>query len=535
MAVTIKITPSGASSLVQLPVVGVAPRSALLRRPAARAFDAAKSDRLNADWKVSNVGPNYDLRNALSIVRDKARDLVANDDYAKGFIRQKKVNIVGPHGFSLKINPTLSDEKFRDNARRIQDKFRLWCESEYCTLSQEHEFVDVQNSLITYAARDGEFCVRIIRDKRMKFGFTQQILPIELLDETYIDTLDNNRVVILGIEYDRVSMRRLAYWFRDVPLEMQVYGATALARGRMRIPADEIIHGFDSEFENQARGISWMVQSMNSMRMLSKYDEATLIAARMRATVGGFITSKGDLNPEFEGESEDEEGNKIFEVENGLFKTLPPNMEVAYSDNNFPSAQYEMYVQQNLRRQSVGLDVAGSVHSGNYKDVNFSSERARQIAVRDSYVVTQQWFIRKYLKRIGRIFMKEAYISGAITYPMAQEELYGYHVWSGRRWAYVNPQQEMAANAMKWSMGLKSISEMIMEGDGELEPQEVFAMIQADNKMAEKYGFQINGASKEANTITPPEDDPEDEPKDGEPEDEPTVEDPKKIKTEKKK
>jgi capsid protein len=193
-------------------------------------------------------------------------------------------------------------------------------------------------------------------------------------------------------------------------------------------------------------------------------------------------------------------------------------MEVAYSDNNFPSAQYAPFSQQNLRRQSVGLGVAGSVHSGNYSDVNFSSERARQIAIRDNYMGLQQWLIRRYLKKISRIFMNEAFLTGQINYPIAQESQYMYHVWSGRRWAYVNPEQDVNANAMKWSLGIKSISEMIQEGDGELETEEVFAQIAADRKLAAKYGFEIKADIKQPSAPpekTPdPEDDTEDEPKD---------------------
>lgn len=455
-------------------------------------YSAANNNRLNADWRLASVGPNHDLRYALETVRNRARDLVNNDDYAKGYIRQMKVNVIGPFGFTPRFNPADRDQKFRENTKRIKEKFFTWCEAEHCTLSGEKEFLDVQNLAITYAARDGEFAIRIIRDKRLRFGFTLQMLQIELLDELYTEFLPGNRVVILGIEYDRSTWRKTAFYFRDIPMESQVYGYLTTIGKRIRIPAEEIIYGFDQEYENQTRGISWMVQTMSAMKMLSAYDEATLINARMRAMLGGFIDADKDANPQaIKGEEEEGDENVSWELENGMWKMLPPGYKASYADNDFPSAQLQMFRDQNLRKQSVGLGTAGSVHSGNYSDVNFSSERARQIAVRDNYMLTQEWMIRRFYRVIGRIFLKEAYLTGEITYPLAQFDRYAKIIWAGRRWAYVNPEQEWNANQIAWNMNAKSISQMIIEGDSPFEPEEVFQQCADDVKALSALGLQV--------------------------------------------
>lgn len=455
-------------------------------------YSAANNNRLNADWRLASVGPNHDLRYALETVRNRARDLVNNDDYAKGYIRQMKANVIGPFGFTPRFNPKERDKKFRDNANRIKDKFFEWSEQENCSISGDKDFLDFQNLAMTYAPRDGEFAIRLIIDKKLKFGFALQMLQIELLDELYTDVLPGNRIVVLGIEYDKTTLRRTAFYFRNIPIETQVYGYITTVGGRQRIPAEEIIFGFDQEYENQSRGISWMVQTMSSMRMLSAYDESTLINARMRAMIGGFLNTDKDAQQVEKGDGEDADGNYSWELENGIWKQLPPGVTATYSDNDFPSAQYEMYVNQNLRKQSVGLGVAGSVHSGNYRDVNFSSERARQIAIRDNYMLIQEWLIRRLFKPIGKTFLREAYITGQITYPLSEFDRYAKILWSGRRWAYVNPEQEMNANQMAWQLKTKSVSQIIYESDSPYEPEEVFQMIEDDIAMAKKHGFEIS-------------------------------------------
>jgi lambda family phage portal protein len=487
MSLTVKISPTS----IDTASVAVAPRSASLRRMSGRGFNAGRIDRLNGDWRVSNSSPNADYRNALAIVRQKARDLAGNDDFGKNYLRQVETNVIGPYGFSLKINPRERDEKFRTNARRIQDAFREWCRPEHCSATGEQSFVKMQRMLFKGEARDGEYTVRVIRSRKFKFGFALQPIPVEMLDEEYNTTLPGNRFVVMGIEYDRATLRRTAYYFKDIPLENQVYGYLGAVREHTRIPAEEIIHGYEQEYVNQSRGISWMVQSMESMRHLSAYDGATLHNARARAMTGGFLeTTTPDADP-FEGDGEDEEGNTMFEIEDGVWKQLPAGLKATYPKDEYPSAQFGPFTDKNLQRQSAGLGVAGSVHSGNYSDVNYSSERARQGAVRDNFMMMQQHFIESFLTPVAEIFLSEAWLKGVISYPAAEMSRYTNHVWAGRRWPYVNPEQEMAANKIKYELRTKSISEMITEGDGDYEPEEVFQMIADDMAMLKKLGIPL--------------------------------------------
>ena len=107
----------------------------------------------------------------------------------------------------------------------------------------------------------------------------------------------------------------------------------------------------------------------------------------MRATFGGFLKRVGQnfVGAGYQGDQGTATGNYDMTLENGVWKELPIGYDIAYPDTDFPAGIYPDFVMRNLQKQSAGLGVAGSVHSGNYSDVNFSSERARQIAVRDNF------------------------------------------------------------------------------------------------------------------------------------------------------
>ena len=87
--------------------------------------------------------------------------------------------------------------------------------------------------------------------------------------------------------------------------------------------------------------------------------------------------------------------------------------------------------------------------------------------------------------------MAEAQLTGALDIRISEAAELTKVVWAGKRWAYVNPEQEVNANAMRFQMRTKSVSQMINESDDPYEPEEVFAMIQDDMDMAKQHGFEI--------------------------------------------
>ena len=51
----------------------------------ARKFQAARIDRLSADWFATAQSINEELRGDLDLLRRRGRDLVNNNDYARKF------------------------------------------------------------------------------------------------------------------------------------------------------------------------------------------------------------------------------------------------------------------------------------------------------------------------------------------------------------------------------------------------------------------------------------------------------------------
>jgi capsid protein len=68
-----------------------------------RAYDAARVSRLTSDWIFSHQSADREVRAGLEKIRQRARDLERNSDYARRYLSLVESNIVGKAGFSLRL------------------------------------------------------------------------------------------------------------------------------------------------------------------------------------------------------------------------------------------------------------------------------------------------------------------------------------------------------------------------------------------------------------------------------------------------
>ena len=60
-----------------------------------RAYAGAVSDRLTANWMSSQLSADAEIRGSLRKLRDRSREMVRNNPYAKQAKRTTQINVVG--------------------------------------------------------------------------------------------------------------------------------------------------------------------------------------------------------------------------------------------------------------------------------------------------------------------------------------------------------------------------------------------------------------------------------------------------------
>ncbi len=432
-----------------------------------RYFTGSKTTRLVNDWISELESINEALKYEFTQLLARSRELAANNDYVKGFLKRCVTNIVGPDGFTLQSRALKNNDPDDEVNNEIESKWYEWCNRKYASLDQKMSFVEIQKLAVKMWKRDGNVLVRkIINTDDNKFGFSLQLLDIDMLALKYNDELSNGNVVKMGVEYDK-SNKRVAYWlYLDKPsnnLLMHYY--YNIANGAVRIPSDEILHFYTYEFPDQVLGVPAVTQSLITLHNLRGYDEAAIINARAGAYKMGFIQSQPNAGivRQFEGQEVDENGNIISEFSPGIIEQLPQGLEFKGWDPSYPNNEYPGFIKAVLRRIATGLGVAYANWVGDLEAVNFSSMRSGLLDERDNWKDDQSSFVEGFLIPIYEEWLKYSIISGQINVSFFDYDRINKPEFIGRRWDWVDPRADIEAKVMAVKNNLITLTDVMAE------------------------------------------------------------------------
>jgi len=429
-------------------------------------YNGAKVDRLTADWiNVLSASQSKDkeIKNELSILRARARDLCNNNDYAKKYIRLVQANVIGPTGVKLQVKSKEYDEKKKKwiedklaNAK-IERAWADWCRAENCTVNGKLTFRQVCELIITHAARDGEMFTKYVKGKSVnKYGFALQLIEPDHVDERK-NIYNENEITVMGVKLDK-QRRPLGYYIKkDSPNRSNGSYETEF------VPADKMLHLYDPERADQTRGVTWMAQSIIRLKMLDGYEEASLVNARASAAQAGFFETDPETNLEYEGDEVDANGDMYMHLEAGVWQQLPPGVKAHSVNPEYPHPQHEMFVSRTLMGIASGLNVSYSSLSGDYSKANYSSERAAKLDERDQWKRIQGWFIDSFLNPVFSQWLSTALLSDQLTLPNDKYDKFNAPVWFARRWDWVDPQKDIEAKGKELELLLTTRTKIAAE------------------------------------------------------------------------
>lgn len=423
-----------------------------------RRFQAARIDRLSAEWIGTYASINEELRGDLDRLRARGRDLRNNNDYARKFCGMVETNMVGPAGFVMQSRVEGSSGKADKLANdAIEAAFLRW--QAVCDVAGRQSLRDMCETLVGGLPSDGEFLVRMVRgaDAQNEFNFALQLIDVDRIDTTYngVEHSTGN-TVIMGVEVDAYRRMVAIHIFEAHPND-----GPRTSRQRVRLPGENLIHGFKVERAEQVRGIPWMASGMLSLHHLGGFMLAAVLAAEHGANHFGFFTQTGDATPgTLPIGAEEDDGTAISTSQPGIYDTLPPGFDFKAHESKYPNEVFGPFVKTALQRVASGWRVSYHALANDLEGVNFSSIRSGTLDERDRWASDQQWFIDILLKRVRAEWMVMSVLSNAITLPngsplpSAKFVNLAAHDWLGRRWEWVDPLRDMNARIAGVGAGL---------------------------------------------------------------------------------
>lgn len=468
-----------------------APRRKLFSRMMAGMFKSSFVDP-NDKWVAIPMPPDQYITMRQPALVARSREQWSNNDYVRGYVRRCRQNIVGAHGIKLQAKATLANGKADKNANdAIESAWKEWGKRGNCDVTGTMSWRGLQALAIEHAARDGEFIFRKVRGADAgPFGFALQLIDPQRLQVRYEDYKFGNsgNFIRNGIEFNRYG-KPVAYHFASTDEFDSYFYYSISGKGFVRVPADDVIHGFVQEMASQRRGIPWTATGLFRMHHLQGFEDAAVQNARASASKMGFIQYREGFGPEAE-EGEDVAGS--INAEPLSFHELPEGAEISKWDPQYPSGEFAVFQKAMLRGASTGWGVAYNSLANDLEGVNFSSIRDGKVDERDNWKELQEWLIEALCIPVFEDWLKIALLSEKITNkygkPLPASKIANYKQahHQGRRWAWIDPKSDATAKTTEIRAGLASPSQVIRETGRD--PATVYQEIADDIDMLKAAG-----------------------------------------------
>ena len=477
--------------------------------PRRRMYQGAQFSRLTADWVTSNTSADSEVYGSAQKLRDRARQLCRDNDYARQALRAIEGNVIGQGiPFQSQVRMQRGGKLDTGINDAIEAAWKRWSYAQHCHTGGKLCFADIERLVIRACAESGEVFIRLVRQS---FGGSTIPLAMEVIEADQLDDGLNGRSqqgneIRMGVEVDGWG-RPIAYHFLAYhPGDYQFSNQQISTQRHKRIPAEEVVHLYRTERPGQTRGVSWFASAIQRLHHLAGYEQAEVVRARASSALMGFITS-----PEGELIGDDVmDGERVSNFEPGVFKYLQAGESVTVPQLDAPDGQFEPFLRAMLRAMAAGIGCSYETISRDFSTSNYSSSRLSLIEDRDHWRILQAWLIENFHRRVFSEWLDLAVLSNALALPgyEQQPERFKAARWMPRGWAWVDPAKEVAAYKEAVRCGFKTLADVVAEQGGDLD--ELLLARQSELAKLDEMGIvvdsdptQVTGAGQQQMQLFP--------------------------------
>lgn len=325
-----------------------------------RMYDAAGKGRRTKGWRATGISANKETEIGLYTLRNRSRELVRNNPYAKRAIQGISTNTIGV-GITAK---PIEREGVRFNKKTSQ-AWTDWAGSNACDYDDQVDFYGLQRLAMRCIAESGEVLIRRRWVEGKAIPIQLQVLEPDLLDHFKNTPVTNTgSYCVQGVQFNKEGKRE-GYWLYPC------HPGEGIAIKSELIPAKEVLHVYYKERAGQVRGVPFGSSAAISLYDFDEYEQAQLVRQKIASCFAIFVQ---DNDADITRPSNTNTKMNREKVEPGIIEHLPQGKTVTMA--NPPGVQgYDEYTRVMLRKVAVGYGVSYEMLTGDLSNVNFSSGR----------------------------------------------------------------------------------------------------------------------------------------------------------------
>lgn len=446
------------------------------------------SDEL-ARWNPSMLSADAAYLPEREILQSRTADMIRNNGIASGAVQIHLDNVIGS-GLTLSAKPDapalgIEQDAAEELEEQIETRWRQWAYDIdcHCDATRQAQFP----GLLAQAYRSYLTAFEITASaewlpRRRAYATAIQLIdPLRLSQPQGMPENDRMRA---GIEFDALgapiayhvsSEHRISPFMSDKMLTWtRIPRETSWGRTRF-------IHIFDIEQPGLSRGKNGIVSVLSKLKMLEKFEQASLQAAILNAvyaaviespmdwqSVGGALGAGAEADPMLQYMGNVSEWHKASKIRyNGLqIPHLFPGEKFELKSPEHPMANFGQFEEAVLRYIAAGYNLSYEQLSRDYSKTNYSSARAAMLESYRFFHGRQTFIGGRFASVVYALWMEEAFDRGDLQVPAGAPSFwdaktaYTRAQWIGPGRGHVDPLKEANGDKVYFSMGVGTLEEM---------------------------------------------------------------------------
>lgn len=446
---------------------------------------ASRSKKSLMGWLSSGGSTKEDIDDNLKLLRERSRDLYMGAPLATGALKTARTNVIGS---GLRLNAQidyeylgLTEEEADAWETKAEREFNLWADSVHCDAQRMNNFYELQQLAFLSWLMSGECFALLPSIKRINMPYDIRVMLIEAdrVCDPLIKDLTNK--IINGVEINSIG-EVVAYYIAQKHPGSKEIGElkwTRIEKFGAKSGRYNVLHLMESERPEQRRGVPILAPVTESLKQLSRYTEAELMAAVISGMFTVFIESQapeesnplGQMIPEEQqitaGTSEEEYS---YELGNGAIIALGEGEKATTANPGRPNTAFDGFVMSICRQIGAAIEIPYELLIKNFT-ASYSASRAALLEAWKMFRMRRTWMANDFCQPIYEEWLSEAIAKGRISAPgffndpMIRKAYCGAE-WNGPSQGQIDPLKEVNAAEKRVANGFSTRAKETVELTG---------------------------------------------------------------------